>query len=86
MFGRFFKDGRRIRQEEDLNFDGKIDARYIFKQGKVVKQEQVAELEPKFPVLPFSSVRDEVGSTNTEAKKGTEGIVSKTVMEQKRNE
>jgi hypothetical protein len=55
-----YKDGQKIIQEEDLNFSGKITARYFFKDGQVIRQEQVAEEEPKWSSQPFSPVQDEV--------------------------
>jgi hypothetical protein len=38
----FYKDGQLVRQDEDLNFNGRISARYYFKDGKVIKEEKVA--------------------------------------------
>ena len=46
----------------DTDFNGKVDARYFFKDGQVAGQEQVAEAEPSTPVLPFGSVQDELTS------------------------
>ena len=61
-----YKDGQKIIQEEDLNFSGKITARYFFKDGQVIRQEQVAEEEPRVTPQPFSSAQEELNRMNAE--------------------
>lgn len=76
-----YKDGKLGQQDEDQNFNGKIDARYYFKEGQVTGQEQVAEVEPDPPGLPFSSVQEKLPSVA--AQPGAEGkkIAGKSGLE-----
>ena len=46
MYGIYFKGAQQVRQDEDSNFNGKIDARYLFKDGKVTEQKRVSDLAP----------------------------------------
>jgi hypothetical protein len=54
--------GERVEQLEDQNYRGKISARYLFKAGQVVGQEQVADGEPPSVVSPFVSVEEQFKS------------------------
>jgi len=56
----FYKDGKLVRQDEDLNFNGRISARYYFNDGTVIKEEKVADEEPWMPSEFFSSVQEEL--------------------------
>jgi len=56
----FYKDGQLVRQDEDLNFNGRISARYYFKDGKVTKEEKVADEAPWATSEPFFSVQEEL--------------------------
>ena len=54
-----FENNERVEQLEDQNFRGKISARYLFKGGQVVCQEQVADGEPPSVTFPFVAVEEE---------------------------
>jgi hypothetical protein len=54
-----FHNGERIEQLEDQNYQGKVTARYVFKDGEVVRQEQVESAEPPRPSEPFADVERE---------------------------
>ncbi len=55
-----FQNGEKIEQLEDQGLTGKITARYTFKSGQVVAQEQLANVEPPPGTRPFAAVEDEV--------------------------
>jgi hypothetical protein len=57
-----FQNGAQVEQLEDQKYQGKVTARYIFKDGQVVGQEQVADGEPPRPSAPFSTVEEELRS------------------------
>ena len=54
-----FENNERVEQLEDQNFRGKISARYVFKAGQIVGQEQVADAEPPSVAFPFVAVEEE---------------------------
>jgi hypothetical protein len=54
-----FENNERVEQLEDQNFRGKISARYLFKGGQVVGQEQISDGEPPSVALPFAAVEEE---------------------------
>ncbi len=56
----YFKNSEQVRQDEDVNFNGKIDARYLFKDGHVTEQKRVAELAPDEPAQDFSMIQKEL--------------------------
>src|SRR5262249_21748333 len=58
VWGRF-ENNEPVEQLEDQNFRGKISARYLFKGGQVVGQEQVADMEPPSVTFPFVAVEEE---------------------------
>jgi hypothetical protein len=41
-----FQNGERVEQLEDQSFSGKVSARYRFKDGQIVDQEQLKNAEP----------------------------------------
>ena len=49
-----FQNGERVEQLEDQSYQGKITGRYLFKDGQVVGQEQVANAEPPSVASPFA--------------------------------
>ena len=61
----YYRKGQRIRQDEDNNFNGKIDARYIFKDGQVTDQRRLAEEKPDHPAGRFLSVKEELDRSMT---------------------
>jgi len=60
-----FQNGEQVEQLEDQDFRGKITARYVFKGGQVVGQEQVADGAPPSAAATFGAVEDEVRSMAT---------------------
>jgi hypothetical protein len=81
----FYKDGKLVRQDEDLNFNGRISARYYFKDGNVIKEEKVADEEPWAPSELFSSVQEELNRMISEVPgiKRAEELLSKKAMKGK---
>jgi hypothetical protein len=57
-----FQNGERTEQLEDQTYRGKISARYVFKNGQVVAQEQVADADPPSVASPFVAVEEELRS------------------------
>jgi hypothetical protein len=51
-----FQQGERAEQLEDQSYQGKVTARYVFKGGEVVQQEQLDQLEPPRRSDPFANV------------------------------
>jgi hypothetical protein len=54
-----FQNGEPAEQLEDQNYQGKVTARYVFKDRQVVSQDQVAEGEPPRVSAPFVAVEEE---------------------------
>jgi hypothetical protein len=52
-----------IQQDEDRNYNGKIDARYYFQDDQVKRQERVAEMKPTGQAALFSSTQLELSRT-----------------------
>src|SRR5207247_6079492 len=50
------QNGERVEQLEDQSYQGKITGRYLFKDGQVVAQEQVAAADPPSVARPFVSL------------------------------
>jgi leucyl-tRNA synthetase len=55
-----FQNGVQVEQLEDQKFQGKVTARYSFKDGQVVDQEQVTDGEPPRSSAPFGRVEEEL--------------------------
>ena len=81
-----FENNERVEQLEDQNFRGKISARYLFKAGQVVGQEQVADAEPPSVAFPFVAVEEEfknMASYESSKPADTRAVAAKAGMESK---
>jgi hypothetical protein len=57
-----FENSEPVEQLEDQKFLGKINARYLFKGGELVGQEQVQDGDPPSVAAAFVSVEEELRS------------------------
>ena len=69
-----FQNGERIEQLEDQKYEGRVTARYVFKDGQVVNQEQLENVEPPRASSTFASVEEELRSI---ARDGASVVVGK---------